>query len=92
MDDIMPVLTEDGRDPRVNAFVGEPSHALAGSAKNDFFVSQIIGGKRLRGTDIFESKMGISGKELTCLHSRPEFAEHELYRHTRALDHGLCRP
>ena len=48
--------TQRRNQERRHAFVGEPAHELT---VNDVFVSEIIGGKRLRGTDIVLRQPGM---------------------------------
>ena len=88
--DIQHVMTGGAQKPNQvgrNAFVGEPSHA---STVDDFFISEIIRSKGLRGADIVKSQPWMVHEDRLGRHAGAEFTQNQLDRNARATNDGFA--
>ena len=72
---------------RINAFVDQPVHAWL--AVNEFFIGQIIRGKRLGRKNIFRNQPRMIGHDLFRRHPSSQLSEDDLDGHARSPDHRL---
>jgi len=72
---------------RRDAFVGKPAH---GSAVNDIFVCEIVGGKGLRGKDIVQRQSWMIHEDRLRRHTGTELAQHKLHRNARAANNRFA--
>jgi hypothetical protein len=79
----MTVYTEKPDQWRRDAFIREPTHLLA---VNDVFVSEIVGGKRLRRLNIMLRQSRVIREDSFCRHTGTQLTQDQFHRNARTAN------